>query len=140
MNRMSTIPDALVTKDQRHDFQTPRAICRSVMWDGFCRTGMGPCTFERGNPARGSNRKLLSPPVTLTFTEGLEPAYSTIAVTDEADQPVPTGAATVSAEDASKLSVMPTKPFMPGIYKVDWHVLSKDGHSTSGSYRFSVKP
>ncbi len=81
-----------------------------------------------------------SSPVTLTFTEGLEPAYSTIAVTDEAGQPVPTGAATVGPEDASALSAMPTRPLSPGIYKVNWHVLSKDGHSTSGSYRFTVTP
>ncbi|WP_168254442.1 copper homeostasis periplasmic binding protein CopC [Rhizobium leguminosarum] len=91
-------------------------------------------------PSEGATVNSSASPVTLTFTEALEPAYSTIAVTDEAGQPVPTGATTVSSEDASKLSVMPTEPLRPGIYKVDWHVLSKDGHSTSGSYRFTVTP
>ena len=79
-------------------------------------------------------------PISLTFTEGLEAGYSTIAVTDQAGQLVPTTTAMVDAEDASKLYIVPTKPLAPGIYAVDWHVLAKDGHSTSGSYRFTVTP
>jgi methionine-rich copper-binding protein CopC len=28
----------------------------------------------------------------------------------------------------------------PGSYTVNWHVLSSDGHKSSGSYGFTVKP
>ena len=28
----------------------------------------------------------------------------------------------------------------PGIYTVEWHALSGDGHKTHGSYKFTIKP
>ncbi|MFK0335186.1 copper homeostasis periplasmic binding protein CopC [Rhizobium sp. NPDC090275] len=94
------------------------------------------------SPPEGATVNSSTPtsPVTLTFTEGLEPAYSTIAVTDETGQPVPTESAIIGPEDATTLSAVPTRPLSPGVYNVNWHVLSKDGHSTSGSYRFTVTP
>lgn len=91
-------------------------------------------------PSDGAAIRSSSSPIILAFTEGLEPGFSTIALTNEAGQPVETGSPAVSTEDDSKLSVLPAKPLMPGRYIVQWHALSKDGHSTSGSYQFSVTP
>ena len=31
------------------------------------------------------------------------------------------------------------KQMVAGIYRVDWHVMSADGHETQGSYSFTVK-
>jgi methionine-rich copper-binding protein CopC len=38
------------------------------------------------------------------------------------------------------LSVPVIGTLQPGIYTVEWHALSTDGHKTTGSYSFTVKP
>ena len=32
------------------------------------------------------------------------------------------------------------KPLPPGVYRVNWHVLSVDGHKLQGSFTFEVRP
>src|SRR4051812_29707442 len=81
--------------------------------------------LKAATPLDGTPASSLITPISLTFTEGLESAYSTIAVSDQAGRPVPTAPASVGGKDATKLYVVPTKPLAPGVYIVDWHVLSK---------------
>jgi copper resistance protein C len=33
-----------------------------------------------------------------------------------------------------------TAPLPPGVYRVNWHVLSVDSHKTQGSFTFEVRP
>lgn len=77
--------------------------------------------------------------LTLSFSEGIEPAFSGITLTGADKQKVATGNAKVAADNNKQLIVPLTTPLTAGRYQVDWHVVSVDGHKTKGSYHFSVK-
>ncbi|EPV2490991.1 CopC domain-containing protein YobA [Enterobacter hormaechei] len=77
--------------------------------------------------------------ITLNFSEGIEPAFSGVVVTNAQQQKIKTGAVKRDEKDNAKLIVPLEKPLTTGIYTVDWHVVSVDGHKTKGSYHFSVK-
>lgn len=92
----------------------------------------------RSQPARRA--VLTHPPerVELWFNERLEPAYSSVSVTTEADARVDRGDVRVGPDDPRKLSV--TLPALePGRYRVRFRVLSVDGHVVESSFVFSVK-
>ena len=76
--------------------------------------------------------------ITLTFSEALEPRFSTIEVKDAAGQRVDDGKPHSEAGDAKRFSIGVGK-LLPGIYTVDWHATSVDTHRTEGSFHFTVK-
>jgi copper resistance protein C len=45
------------------------------------------------------------------------------------------------AQIQGKVIAVPiANPLSPGAYRVNWHVLSVDGHKTQGSFTFEVRP
>jgi hypothetical protein len=82
-----------------------------------------------GNTVRQAPREL-----TLWFTQNLEPAFSTVTVTDDSGQRVDAGKPSVSGT----VMRVPLRPTRPGTYRVNWHVLSVDTHTTEGSFSFRV--
>ncbi|EOF9298934.1 CopC domain-containing protein YobA [Enterobacter bugandensis] len=94
--------------------------------------------LEQQSPAADS--QVASPQVlTLNFSEGIEPGFSGVVVTDAQKQVIKTGTATRDEKNKAQLTVPLEQTLAPGAYRVDWHVVSVDGHKTKGSYRFSVK-
>src|SRR5437868_11148392 len=84
---------------------------------------------------RVGNRVATAPrEVTLWFTQKLEPAFSTITVTNAAGQRVDAGKTRVSG---SQMSVS-LRSGGAGAYHVKWHVLSIDSHTTEGNFTFTV--
>ncbi len=77
--------------------------------------------------------------VTINFTEGVEPKFSSIEVQDSAGHPVNSGAAATSPTDNKQFSVG-LQPLQPGTYKVVWHATAVDTHKTEGTFQFMVKP
>jgi methionine-rich copper-binding protein CopC len=77
--------------------------------------------------------------IVITFTEALEPRFSTIEVQDAAGHRVDTGDAHVPSDNAKRLSVG-LKPLTRGTYKVLWHVTSIDTHRSEGTFDFTVAP
>lgn len=79
---------------------------------------------------------LTAPPteVNIAFTEGVEPRFSGIEVTDAAGVRVDDGTPH-AAGDANHL-VVGLKTLAPGAYTVAWHVTSVDTHKSNGSYGF----
>jgi methionine-rich copper-binding protein CopC len=75
--------------------------------------------------------------VTIVFSETVEPAFSSIAVTDAAGNRVDTGKAQTVSGDAKRLAVG-VKPLSPGTYTVTWHATSTDTHRTQGHFSFTV--
>src|SRR3954454_19779898 len=83
----------------------------------------------------------VSPPpreVRLRFSEGIEPAFSRIALRTPDGQPIATGPATVDPSDNTQL-VLVLPPLAPGRYRVRWHVVSVDTHPTDGDYVFEIR-
>lgn len=92
----------------------------------------------KSSPARRA--ALNHPPerVELWFNEALEPAYSSVAVTNAADVRVDLRDSAVGPDDPRKLSVS-LSALAPGRYSVSYRVLSVDGHVVKASFLFSVK-
>lgn len=90
-------------------------------------------------PAAGSTVNASPQQIELTFSETLEPAFSTIEVLDEKDWHVAQGKAELDSGDAKVLKV-PLLPLIPGAYKVVWRVVSIDGHELTGEFTFGVAP
>ncbi|WP_337269448.1 copper homeostasis periplasmic binding protein CopC [Oryzifoliimicrobium ureilyticus] len=78
--------------------------------------------------------------VVLTFSEGLEPAFFQLSIEDAQGAKVDLKDEKVGGQDGKCLSAAPTTPLSAGSYKIDWHVLSKDGHQTAGTVTFKVMP
>ena len=90
--------------------------------------------LDHAEPRVGN--KVATPPreVTLWFTQKLEPAFSSVKVTNAAGQRVDTGKARVSGNQIS----VSLRPGGTGTYRVTWRVLSVDTHTTDGSFSFQV--
>jgi methionine-rich copper-binding protein CopC len=88
-------------------------------------------------PAAGST--LTTPPteVSITFSEQLEPRFSSLQVKDATGARVDSGSPHTAADDAKRF-VVNLKPLVAGTYKVIWHATSVDTHKTEGSYDFTV--
>jgi len=95
--------------------------------------------LKNASPPVGSELPVPPTAVTITYTEGVEPAFSTIVVTnaqgqrmDKADPHLVNGEQTKLAVDLQKLP--------PGTYTVNWHATSVDTHKTEGTFHFTVSP
>ena len=90
--------------------------------------------LDHASPLVGSTVPAAPHEVVLTFTQNLEPAFSTAQVTDSSGARVDQGKAQVSGNTMT----IGLKALGPGSYKVRWHVLSVDTHSTEGTFTFHV--
>ena len=95
--------------------------------------------LDHASPRVGSKVHGSPPEVALTFTQELEPAFSTIRVIDRDGKQVDRGDKRVDPSDRSILRVS-LQPLAPGAYRVQWRVLSADTHVTEGDYSFTVQP
>jgi len=76
----------------------------------------------------------------LKFSEPVELKFSGLKVAGPDNSAVAIGAASLAKSEDSTLVVPVSTTLGAGTYTVDWHILSKDGHKTQGSYTFTVKP
>ena len=90
--------------------------------------------LDHAEPHVGSTVQTAPRELSLSFTQNLEPAFSTVEVRDANGARVDQGKAQISA-DVMHIGL---KPLPPGTYKVHWHVLSVDTHTTEGSFSFQV--
>jgi copper resistance protein C len=90
--------------------------------------------LDHAEPRVGSTVPTAPRQLSLSFTQKLEPAFSSVEVSDGNGARVDLGRPSISA------SVMRVglKPLSPGTYRVRWHVLSVDTHTTEGSFTFQV--
>jgi len=98
----------------------------------------GHAFLVKSSPVR---RAVLSHPPTrveLWFNERLEPAYSSVTVTNAAGARVDLRDVTVGPDDPRRLAVS-LPPLGPGRYVVGFRVLSVDGHVVEASFPFTVK-
>jgi copper resistance protein C len=93
--------------------------------------------LERASPPVGSEIAASPPELSMTFTEGVEPLFSTIEVRAATGTVVSTGTPHVVPDNNRRLAI--ELPKLPrGTYTVIWHATSVDTHKTEGSYRFTV--
>lgn len=76
--------------------------------------------------------------VAITYSEGVEPKFSTIEVDDATGKRVDKEDPHTDPKDNKVLSVsVPTLP--AGTYKVIWHATAVDTHKTEGTFTFTVQ-
>jgi methionine-rich copper-binding protein CopC len=90
--------------------------------------------LDHANPLVGSTVSSAPHEVSLTFTQNLEPAFSSVTVTDASGAQVSQGKAQISGNTMR----VGLKALGPGSYKVRWHALSVDTHTTEGRFTFHV--
>jgi copper resistance protein C len=66
--------------------------------------------------------------------ENLEPAFSSVKVTDTTGSDVGQGKAEISGNTMR----IELKPLDPGSFTVHWHAVSVDTHTTEGAFSFQV--
>lgn len=89
-------------------------------------------------PSAGSTVATSQKDVAIDFDDGLEPAFSSITVTDAHNKPVTSGKSAVDPSNRKHMSVA-LNPLTPGDYSVAWVAVAEDGHRTQGHYSFTVK-
>jgi methionine-rich copper-binding protein CopC len=95
--------------------------------------------LRQANPAVGATIASAPSQVELTFSEALEPHFSTVVVQDAAGSQVDKRDLHVVGGDATHVAVgLPTVP--AGSYTVIWHATSVDTHRTEGSFTFTIAP
>jgi copper resistance protein C len=90
--------------------------------------------LDHATPLVGSTVPAAPHEVALWFTQSLEPAFSSVEVTDASGARVDDGKAAVSG-NTMRIGL---KSVAPGTYRVRWHALSVDTHTTEGSFTFHV--
>ena len=93
--------------------------------------------LDHSDPAVGSTVPASPEIIHLWFTQQLEPAFSSVTVTDKSGASMNDGSATIDPGNASELDLK-LKHLPPGTYTVKWHVLSVDTHTTQGDFTFDV--
>jgi len=90
--------------------------------------------LDHAVPAVGSTVAAAPQEVTLFFTQNLEPAFSSVAVTDTSGASVTDGKAQIAGNSMH----VALKAVGPGTYTVHWHAVSVDTHKTQGDFTFRV--
>jgi methionine-rich copper-binding protein CopC len=88
-------------------------------------------------PAAGAS--VQAPPhLTLRFNNRIEKGLSRLRLVDGAGVAYPLTVATAEADVDRLTAGLPSLP--PGPYRVEWQVLSADGHVVGGRFTFTVVP
>ena len=90
--------------------------------------------LDHAEPRAGSSVATAPRQLSLWFTQNLEPAFSTVEVQNSAGGRVDVGKPRIAAN----VMHVVLKPLPPGTYRVLWHALSVDTHTTEGSFSFHV--
>ena len=95
--------------------------------------------LQHAEPAVGSTVSASPATLALEYSEGIEPLFSHVTVTDAAGSRVDRNDLHTAPDDP-KRAVIGLLPLRPGTYRVEWHMVSVDTHKTEGSFTFSVGP
>jgi methionine-rich copper-binding protein CopC len=94
--------------------------------------------LDHADPKVGSIVTNLPTEVKIWFTQELEPAFSSIQVQDMQGKEL--DKKDVHLDDKNKSLLIVSLPKLaPGVYTVNWHVISVDTHRTQGHFQFTVK-
>ncbi|MBY4592853.1 MULTISPECIES: copper resistance CopC family protein [Rhizobium] len=102
--------------------------------------GEASAALEQASLPPQQEERLVPANLELTFSGPVDLARSTAVLLNAQGTALPTGKPFLSGPEGSIFKV-PLDPTMaPGDYTVDWRVLSMDGRSAEGQYRFRVDP
>jgi hypothetical protein len=94
--------------------------------------------LRNATPASGATLQVAPSEIRMKFSEGVIAQFTAVELKDAKGRSVPTGAATLSPGDNTKVVVPIKARLAAGTYAVAWHAVSVDTHRVSGSYTFKV--
>jgi copper resistance protein C len=110
----------------------------AALFIGVCQLAHAHAYPTHKVPTAGATVPASPKEVAIDFDDALEPAFSSIAVTDAQGKNVTSGKAVVDASNNKHMSVG-LDALTPGVYTVAWVAVAADGHRTQGHYTFTVK-
>lgn len=126
-------------------FKKTTSLCRAlavsaVLLSGFIsQQASAHAHLKTETPAADSVLTVNPTELSLGFSEGIEPNFSKITLTDAQQKTVKTGNMTLAANDNTQAVLPLSDALSAGKYVVSWSVVSVDGHKTHGQYSFTVK-
>ena len=110
-----------------------RIILSAILALALAGPAFGHAHLSKSVPASGAT---VSAPqeIVLTFTEPLEPSFSTVELSDEAGHSIKTDKAQIK----DNVMRVPLRSLAAGRYTVKWHALSVDTHKSQGDFSFTV--
>jgi len=110
-------------------------VVHAMALASFCDASCAHAFLEQSDPRVGSTVRAAPRAVELQFSQDLEPAFSTVVITDASGQRVEAGEPIISRN----VIRIPLRELGAGRYRVDWRVLSVDTHATQGAFNFEVQ-
>ena len=122
-------------------FTAPRALGATLFLLGSLTASpvFAHAHLQQQTPAANSEVSPAPQTLTLNFSEGIEPGFSGVTLTGPEKRIIPVGKAVRNEKDNTQLVIPLNEALGDGLYTVEWHVVSVDGHKTKGQYQFSVK-
>jgi len=94
-------------------------------------------TLRSSEPAKGSTLATSPARIYLVFTEEIEPSLGRIRLVGS-DGRIVTLESTGDPRNVSALVAQVTSPLAPGTWRVEWRIVSEDGHPIDGDFDFVV--
>jgi methionine-rich copper-binding protein CopC len=120
-----------------HRFKAAAFLC-AFAFAGMPFAAVAHAFLHVAIPAVGSTIRTAPSTVEIEFTEGIEPAFSSIRVEDAQGVRVDRG--NTHREGPDTHLAVGLKTLSPGSYKVMWQATATDTHHTQGSFTFTVVP
>jgi len=93
-------------------------------------------SLVRANPARDATVAPLQR-VQLEFSAHIETRFSTVQIVSASGRTL-AGDSAVGSENRTLTATL-DRPLAPGGYRVEWRIVSADGHRMQGDYGFTVR-
>jgi copper resistance protein C len=109
---------------------------------GLLLAAAGPAVAHslllESSPAAGATLTALPARATLRFNNRIEKRLSRMRLLDGSGRERPLVVAVSEGGDDRLIAAVPSLP--PGDYRLEWQVLSTDGHLVSGNFKFRLAP
>ena len=103
-----------------------------------CSTAYAHAHLLQSAPAAGTVITAAPDALRFDFSEGVQLAFTGVTLRGPDRAIVSTRHARLAPKDDKELLVPLPRALISGQYTVEWHALSNDGHTTRGSYEFSI--
>jgi copper resistance protein C len=117
----------------------PLALCTLLAFLGTSAPALAHAHLKAAVPAIDSTVAGAPGELALSFTEGVDLAFTGVTLTGPDHARVPLGPASLR-DDGTTLVVPVTGHLGSGTYDAAWHALARDGHKTEGHYTFTIRP
>lgn len=108
-----------------------------VVWLAHAGVATGHALLLDSEPRRNEIAPATLSRILLRFNSRLEPRLARLWIVSADGARI---RLSVTAQGAPDRLTAPVPPLDPGIYTLEWKVLSADGHVTAGGFRFRVIP